>query len=529
LIFQFEVCYLCEAHVKRGTTFINRAEKRNNKPFTNIKSSFMEKKNLPTSATLAGLFRKAILPAALFAGALQAGAQTAADSTTITGTVYNDKNGLKNGLIDGPVIKEVRRFPYSQSNPTLYAIQQQLYVYLLTPSHTVFDAAPVNDFGQFSLKGLKNSTYSVALSTDVAPIDGPEPTLVLNNFWEATAEGSTGTTGDLNPNLTIPISTGALSSMAFVFGIDARPQGLDYHVTQNMRDPLDNNKAMIPATAFRGSDVEDGTYTSGMTGRDIDLFAASNGTLYYDGVVVASSSPSVAARIPSFDPAKLRFLFRPGTPRQFTYALVDDAGISQSVPSIVYLDIALPVTLTSFSGRRDNEQNLLEWTTATEKVNNGFYVERSNDGENFEEAGFVPSKALYGMSNTPTNYSFRDNLGNSASANYYRLRQTDADGTTQFSKTIKLGNGSRMDAGQMSAYPSPSNGPLTLDWNAGADVYLVHVQNATGATVLSQQVQGAGGKLHSTLDLSTLPSGNYIVSLKGGDQQQSQLITIKAK
>ncbi|MBL0294714.1 MAG: hypothetical protein IPQ04_10780 [Saprospiraceae bacterium] len=61
--------------------------------------------------------------------------------------------------------------------------------------------------------------------------------------------------------------------------------------------------------------------------------------------------------------------------------LVLDLGIYQ----------VLPIKLKSFSGNSRNCINNLKWTTATEKDNAGFEIERSIDGINFTKI-----KALQG-------------------------------------------------------------------------------------------------------------------------------------
>jgi len=53
----------------------------------------------------------------------------------------------------------------------------------------------------------------------------------------------------------------------------------------------------------------------------------------------------------------------------------------------------LPVALLNLSGEVNGKANLLYWTTATEKNNMGFEIQRSGDGHNFP------------FSSLPKNYS----------------------------------------------------------------------------------------------------------------------------
>ena len=44
----------------------------------------------------------------------------------------------------------------------------------------------------------------------------------------------------------------------------------------------------------------------------------------------------------------------------------------------------VPVTLSSFTGERQDVVNLLSWSTANEQTNKGFEIQRSSDGIHFD-------------------------------------------------------------------------------------------------------------------------------------------------
>ena len=93
----------------------------------------------------------------------------------------------------------------------------------------------------------------------------------------------------------------------------------------------------------------------------------------------------------------------------------------------------LPVTLASFSGYCvDNTANL-EWTTYSEVNNDYFTIERSDDGSIFYPAGYVSGA---GNSNMVLHYRFSDFEPLQAEVTYYRLRQTDFDGTTEVTNPV---------------------------------------------------------------------------------------------
>jgi hypothetical protein len=95
--------------------------------------------------------------------------------------------------------------------------------------------------------------------------------------------------------------------------------------------------------------------------------------------------------------------------------------------------IFFPVELVRFTARPYFTGARLEWETASEKNNFGFYVERSDDGLVFQQIGFVQGT---GDSQTGQHYQFVD--PEPGSVRYYRLRQTDFDGSEYLSPVVVL-------------------------------------------------------------------------------------------
>ena len=94
----------------------------------------------------------------------------------------------------------------------------------------------------------------------------------------------------------------------------------------------------------------------------------------------------------------------------------------------------LPVQLISFdiiaTKENENLKVLCNWATASEINNNYFSVERSKDGEHFENIGMVKGA---GNTNTTILYNFTDETPLTGTS-YYRLKQTDFDGKYSYSK-----------------------------------------------------------------------------------------------
>ena len=92
----------------------------------------------------------------------------------------------------------------------------------------------------------------------------------------------------------------------------------------------------------------------------------------------------------------------------------------------------LPVELSLFDGNKTDNGNLLYWRTDSEYNSKSFTLERSSDGKNWEE---INTQSAAYNSNYTINYSFLDTRFQTK-VNYYRLHQTDIDGTNKLYKKI---------------------------------------------------------------------------------------------
>ncbi len=118
----------------------------------------------------------------------------------------------------------------------------------------------------------------------------------------------------------------------------------------------------------------------------------------------------------------------------------------------------LPVELLSFEGSALSASTaLLEWRTATERNNDYFTVERSTDAEEWSRVGVQDGA---GNSTTELNYSMVDPAAPGGLC-YYRLQQTDLDGTSIWSDVVSV-RFSEVSGTRPHAYPNPSEGPVVV-------------------------------------------------------------------
>ncbi|MBK8497907.1 MAG: hypothetical protein IPL52_03595 [Flavobacteriales bacterium] len=101
---------------------------------------------------------------------------------------------------------------------------------------------------------------------------------------------------------------------------------------------------------------------------------------------------------------------------------------------IATFDCSLPIELLRFDANAMDDRVRVEWSTASERDNALFVVERSTDAEHYESIGTIPGA---GNSLLMRAYIFDDPRPLHGLA-YYRLRQVDLDGTTTLSDAVAV-------------------------------------------------------------------------------------------
>ena len=184
-----------------------------------------------------------------------------------------------------------------------------------------------------------------------------------------------------------------------------------------------------------------------------------------------------------------------------------------------------PVSYGQFSITNNNGLAQLNWTTLTETNNNGFYIERSSDGSNFNSIDSVASKSISGNSINKLNYSFIDKntlKGN----NYYRLKQVDKDGKFQNSVIVQFKK-ERMGGLQLQElFPNPSRDKINVIFSVGKNTNIVFsLYDSFGKIVRIQNILAVAGNNIEAINTSSLKTGNYILKIL--DQFNNDFITTK--
>lgn len=184
--------------------------------------------------------------------------------------------------------------------------------------------------------------------------------------------------------------------------------------------------------------------------------------------------------------------------------------------------ISFPVDLISFTGKREKSLVTLNWRTASEQNNSHFVVQRSTDDKYFESIGKVKGQVT---KTSQTNYEYTDNIStqnSSISTIYYRLIQTDFDGTTATSQVISVEIGSATSIQRPQVYPNPFTDALNIALPQ-SNVSDISIRDITGKVVF----QSTGSVDHTApviIYTNELKAGLYILHIKSAGSEYTQKI-----
>ena len=175
----------------------------------------------------------------------------------------------------------------------------------------------------------------------------------------------------------------------------------------------------------------------------------------------------------------------------------------------------LPIELVSFNAICDGKSVLVDWATATERNNDYFVIERSDDAINFSEIARV---AGAGNSIEPIDYSYTD-YGFHGGDNYYRLVQVDYDGSRTVSEIIVATcEEPKVGEPDVQAYPNPFNGELTLVLdNFENRPARIEVYDMLGKLIMFEKVDAPQNSYETILNLYNLPPAAYNIRVSTTD------------
>lgn len=275
---------------------------------------------------------------------------------------------------------------------------------------------------------------------------------------------------------------------------------IDYTIAVTGTIPGGNLYTMQAEIYTFNNQKMNGFYNMKKTAGSGTITSTTNPSIPHNGTANGYNSPFVncaSASLSNFPISKIVLTIKgPGIPSQTIICP------STSSP--------LPIELLSFSGEEVNNEVELNWSTAAERENDYFTIERSQDAEKFEVIGTVEGS---GTSSVTMDYRFVDNQA-PAGVNYYRLTQTDYNGTSEtFDIIAVMKNGATEISSTV--FPNPTHdGKITLKVNADKTSDLVYsVYSIEGKHIASESIYE-----HVTEIILPTHQGNYFITVQKGNE-----------
>jgi hypothetical protein len=205
-----------------------------------------------------------------------------------------------------------------------------------------------------------------------------------------------------------------------------------------------------------------------------------------------------------------------------THATVNHANAASYHYAAMSGGNTLPVELLSFSAKKENDDVIIKWSTASEINNDFFTIERSTDGDHWE---ILKESKGAGNSSSLIEYSELDeNPHNGIS--YYRLKQTDYDGQFKYSQTTSVG---KLDGNlNITAFPNPVNTYMFVEFetkiNSNIDASLYDQNGTRVKQVLKSYYDKGTYKVLVYTD--DLPAGFYYIRLNTNTEGAATKVSI---
>jgi uncharacterized delta-60 repeat protein len=194
-------------------------------------------------------------------------------------------------------------------------------------------------------------------------------------------------------------------------------------------------------------------------------------------------------------------------------------GYTTSSPNVVLAAFTndatpLPLVLSQFYAQKQTTKVILQWQTASEEDVRHFVIERSSDGKTYKAIGQV---AAAGNSTTAKNYMFADQSPFTPANNYYRLVMVDADGHYKYSKILIVKFDGLLTT-NITVSPNPVKDLLQVQLPDGLKGTVgIQIIDMQGRVVKRNNLASDGNALNTTIDVTSLLKGIYILKAQAGN------------
>ncbi len=205
----------------------------------------------------------------------------------------------------------------------------------------------------------------------------------------------------------------------------------------------------------------------------------------------------------------------------YTVTATDENGCTNTVSESVNCT-KLPIELITFDGEALEEGNLLKWVTATEIENDFYTIESSTNGVDFEMMNTVKGQ---GNTSEASSYVYLDRTAGKG-VTYYRLSQTDFDGTTAEVGVVAIERG-ETSFNITDLYPIPTSDFINLDFMAPEQSVIdIEVFDLIGKTMETLRTTSVGSNLLK-IEVSDYPVGVYFISISSSEHKVTQKFVVE--
>jgi photosystem II stability/assembly factor-like uncharacterized protein len=181
-----------------------------------------------------------------------------------------------------------------------------------------------------------------------------------------------------------------------------------------------------------------------------------------------------------------------------------------------FIDLTIPVELSSFTAEVGRNSVTLNWVTATETNNQGFEIERKFKNQNWQTLGFIEGN---GTTIEPQLYNFIDDFSllPYEGTLLYRLKQIDYDGSFNYSQQVAVDvNLIPNEISISQNYPNPFNPSTTIEYSLQNESRVkILIYNSIGEVIedLVSETRNAGTH-QAVWNADKFPSGVYFYSFE---------------